>query len=89
MDKLTEQAKESFLDVVKGCFDEIYRRGYEQGINDGCGRWRSTEELPPDGEVVVVETKGGARYFSRPINGKWLKDVERWCMLPSSPSVKQ
>lgn len=37
---------------------------------------------PADGELVVVKTKDGCKYFGSAYDGKFMKDIVAWYPLP-------
>ena len=43
--------------------------------------WHPITDTPPDGQVIV-ETNEGCRYFQTVINGKLMKNVKWWMVIP-------
>lgn len=46
--------------------------------------WHTASEEPPTDVPCIVETKNGAMYFQKPVQGKFLKDVEYWMKIPNN-----
>lgn len=72
--------------------EQAYSLGLEDKkyleIEETCfGRWISVDEqMPNDGERVVVLTKSGAIYCGTAWNGKMMPNVRCWIPIPPIPN---
>ena len=77
---------EKYAELLKESADLLIRE-VNQAANTMTGsQWMPRTIVPENEEkLYVVITSGGATYFSNPINGQWMKNVEWWLELPESP----
>ena len=77
---------EKYAERLKESADLLVREVQQASNTLTGGQWMPRTIVPDDEtKLYVVITKGNAIYFSNPINGNWMRDIEWWFDLPDRP----